>query len=76
MRKTLIIAGVIASLVGLFWPWLGRLPLGRLPGDILLERGNFRLYLPLTLSLTGLEEFRRLPQYLPALGGGRAESSR
>jgi hypothetical protein len=48
MQKTLIFAGLTAILIGLLWPWLGRLPLGRLPGDILIERENFRLYLPLT----------------------------
>jgi hypothetical protein len=51
MRKTLIIIGVIAILIGLSRPWLARLPLGRLPGDILVERGNYRLYLPLTSML-------------------------
>jgi hypothetical protein len=48
MQKALILAGLAAILIGLLWPWLGRLPLGRLPGDILIERENFRLYLPLT----------------------------
>jgi hypothetical protein len=48
MQKFLIIAGVLAILIGLLWPWLGRFPLGRLPGDILVERENFRFYLPLT----------------------------
>ncbi|MGD8909360.1 MAG: DUF2905 domain-containing protein [Chromatiales bacterium] len=48
MQKALILAGLAAILIGLLWPWLGRLPLGRLPGDILIERENFRIYLPLT----------------------------
>jgi hypothetical protein len=48
MQKTLILVGLAAILIGLLWPWLGRLPLGRLPGDIMIERGGFRLYLPLT----------------------------
>jgi hypothetical protein len=48
MQKILILAGVVAIIIGLLWPWLGRLPLGRLPGDIWIERENFRLYLPLT----------------------------
>jgi hypothetical protein len=51
MQKFLIIAGVLAILIGLLWPWLGRFPLGRLPGDILVERENFRFYLPLTSML-------------------------
>jgi hypothetical protein len=36
---------------GLLWPWLSRLGFGRLPGDIVIERENFTLYLPL---MTGL----------------------
>jgi hypothetical protein len=33
------------------WPWLQKSGLGRLPGDFTVERGNFRLYFPLTTSL-------------------------
>ena len=56
MQKALIIIGLCALLLGLLWPWLGRIPFGRLPGDILIERDNFRLYLPFTsmLLLSGL----------------------
>ena len=38
-------------IAGLAWPLLGRLGLGRLPGDIMVERGNFRFYFPLASSL-------------------------
>ena len=51
MARWLIILGVVLVLAGLLWPWLGRLGLGRLPGDIVIERENFRLYLPLATSL-------------------------
>jgi hypothetical protein len=51
MQKALILVGLAAILIGLLWPWLGRLPFGRLPGDIMIERENFRLYLPLTSML-------------------------
>jgi hypothetical protein len=51
MQKTLIIIGIFAIAIGLLWPWLGRLPLGRLPGDIVVERENFRFYLPITSML-------------------------
>ena len=37
--------------VGLLWPFLQKIGLGRLPGDIVIERENFRLYLPLGTSL-------------------------
>lgn len=48
MQRTLILVGLALLLAGLAWPWLGRLPLGRLPGDIVVERENFRFYFPLT----------------------------
>jgi hypothetical protein len=51
VARWLIILGVILVLAGLLWPWLGRLGLGRLPGDIVVERENFRLYLPVTTSI-------------------------
>jgi hypothetical protein len=51
VSRILIVAGVILLLAGLAWPLLARLGLGRLPGDIMLERGNFRFYFPLATSL-------------------------
>ena len=51
MARWLIVLGVVLIVAGLLWPWLGRLGLGRLPGDIVLERENFRLYLPITTSI-------------------------
>ncbi len=38
-------------MVGILWPWLIKLGLGRLPGDIIIERENFRFYFPLTTSI-------------------------
>jgi len=51
MGRFLITAGVILLVLGLLWPWIGRLGLGRLPGDIVIERENFTLYLPIMTSL-------------------------
>jgi hypothetical protein len=51
MQKTLIIIGLVTLLIGLVWPWLGSVPLGRLPGDIVIEKENFRFYLPITTML-------------------------
>lgn len=51
MQRTLIIFGAALVLLGLFWPWFGKLGLGRLPGDIFIQREGFRLYLPLTSSI-------------------------
>jgi len=51
MARFLIILGVALVALGLLWPYLGRLGIGHLPGDIVIERENFRLYVPLTSSL-------------------------
>jgi hypothetical protein len=51
MRNTLIILGLIVLLIGLFWPWLGKIPLGRLPGDIIISRPGFKFYFPITTSI-------------------------
>lgn len=51
MQKTLIIIGLTILVVGLLWPWLSKLPLGRLPGDIVVEREGFRLYFPVTTAV-------------------------
>jgi hypothetical protein len=49
--RWLVVLGLVLVLLGLAWPWLGRLGLGRLPGDILIERGQSRFWFPLTTSL-------------------------
>ena len=51
MARWLIILGMVLVVAGLLWPWLTRLGLGLLPGDILVEREDFRLYLPITTSI-------------------------
>lgn len=51
MQKILIIIGVILLLVGLLWPWIQKLGLGRLPGDIAVEREGFSFFFPLTTSI-------------------------
>jgi hypothetical protein len=51
VQRTLVIVGLALLAIGLLWPWLGKLPLGRLPGDLVVERGGFRLYFPLATML-------------------------
>jgi hypothetical protein len=51
MQRLLIALGVLLVSVGLAWPWLSRLPWGRLPGDISIERENFSFHFPLMTSL-------------------------
>jgi hypothetical protein len=51
MGRLLVILGGVLVLVGLAWPLLQRLGLGRLPGDIVVDRGNFHFYFPVTTSI-------------------------
>jgi uncharacterized protein HemY len=50
-QRILIIAGAALLIVGLAWPLLTRLGLGRLPGDIVLRKGGMVFYAPLMTSL-------------------------
>ena len=51
MARTLIVLGLVLAAVGLLWPVLGRLGLGRLPGDIVIRRQGFTLYIPVATCL-------------------------
>jgi hypothetical protein len=51
MAKTLIVIGLVLVAVGLVWLLGERLGLGRLPGDIVIEREGTRIYIPLATSL-------------------------
>lgn len=51
LPRLLIIFGAVLIALGLLWPLLSRLGLGRLPGDFVIERENFRLYVPVVTSL-------------------------
>lgn len=51
MPRLLILLGIALILAGLLWGPLTRLGLGRLPGDILIEREGFRLYIPVTSAI-------------------------
>jgi hypothetical protein len=47
MQKWLIAIGLLLLVLGLAWPLINQLGLGRLPGDIVVERNNFRFYFPI-----------------------------
>jgi len=49
--RWLLLVGLALVALGLAWPWLSKLGLGRLPGDIVIERGQSRFHFPLTTSL-------------------------
>ncbi len=51
VSRALVFAGLVLVAVGLAWPLVAKLGLGRLPGDIAYERENFRFYFPLTTLL-------------------------
>jgi hypothetical protein len=51
VQKFLILAGVLLLAAGLAWPWLGKIPLGRLPGDIVIVRPGFSFYFPVTTMI-------------------------
>ncbi len=51
MKVWLIVLGALLVLVGVAWPWLAKLGLGRLPGDIYVEREGFSFYFPITTGI-------------------------
>jgi hypothetical protein len=51
MGRWLILLGISLVVLGIAWPWLARLGLGRLPGDFLVERDGWSFYFPLATSL-------------------------
>lgn len=53
IAKILIILGVVFLILGVLWQlgWLQALRLGRLPGDIAIERENMRFYFPITTAI-------------------------
>jgi Protein of unknown function (DUF2905) len=51
MARFLIVLGLALLAVGLLWPYLSRIGLGRLPGDIVIERHNMTFYFPLMTCL-------------------------
>ena len=51
MNRILIILGTTLIVAGLIWPWLRRMPLFHLPGDIVIDRPGFKFFFPLTTML-------------------------
>lgn len=51
MARSLIIIGIVLVIIGLAWPLIQKLGLGRLPGDISIESENVRFYFPLMTTL-------------------------
>ena len=51
MQRILATVGLLIAVIGLLWPWLSQLPLGRLPGDIVVDRPGFKLFAPFTTMI-------------------------
>ena len=51
ISRLLIIIGVVLVILGLAWPLIQKLGLGRLPGDIVYEKDNVRFYFPIVTSI-------------------------
>lgn len=51
MQRFLVVIGLILLVAGLAWPWLSKLPLGRLPGDIHIVREGFSFHFPIVTSI-------------------------
>jgi hypothetical protein len=49
--RALILIGIAIVAIGLLWPWLSKLGLGRLPGDIVVQREGFSFYFPIVTCL-------------------------
>ena len=51
MQKILIIIGIILLIVGLLYPYIKKLGIGQLPGDILFKTGNSTFFFPVMTCL-------------------------
>lgn len=51
MTKWLVTMGIVLIGLGLLWPFLSKLGLGHLPGDIRIERKGFVFYFPFTSTI-------------------------
>ena len=51
LQRFLIGLGLLIIVAGLLWPLLSRIGFGRLPGDIMYQRGNATFYFPLATSI-------------------------
>ena len=51
LQRTLIIVGILFILIGLFYPFFKDIGFGKLPGDLIVKRGNFSFYFPIITCL-------------------------
>jgi hypothetical protein len=51
MNRLLVAFGTVLVVAGLLWPWLKRMHLFHLPGDIVIDRPGFKFFFPITTML-------------------------
>jgi hypothetical protein len=51
VNRALIAFGTVLVMVGVLWPWLRKVPLFHLPGDIVIDRPGFKFFFPITTML-------------------------
>jgi hypothetical protein len=51
MQRLLLVLGGVLILAGVLWPWLSRLPFGRLPGDVVIDKPGFKFFAPFTTMI-------------------------
>ena len=51
MNKIIITIGIILVIIGLLWPFITKLPIGKLPGDLVIKKEGFSLYFPITTMI-------------------------
>jgi hypothetical protein len=51
VQRTLLAVGLLIVIVGVLWPWIAKLGLGRLPGDLVIDKPGFRLFAPFTTMI-------------------------
>jgi hypothetical protein len=51
MNRLLVLLGSVLLVAGVAWPWIRRLPLFRLPGDVIIDRPGFKFFFPITTML-------------------------
>ena len=51
MQRALVIIGAVLVVIGLAWPWVSKLGLGRLPGDIRIETESGGFYFPIVTCI-------------------------
>jgi hypothetical protein len=51
VQRTLLTVGLLIVIVGVLWPWIAKLGLGRLPGDLMIDKPGFKLFAPFTTMI-------------------------